>query len=91
MPGAACIGIRAGASRGRRSIWHALSLPAALCCQATTPLYEAGGHPAGLDACECHKVWLTGNGKNDGTMYLYYTADSCHGRGIALLTSKPVA
>lgn len=59
--------------------------------KATHPLYMAGGHPQGLDKCECHKVWLTGDGKDDSTMYMYYTADSCSGRGIALLTSKPTA
>ena len=98
--------------------------------KATVPLYEAGGHPHGLDACEAHKVlhslihslihcshslthslmvlnpsthllthsltfkrvqvWLTGNGKDD-TIYMYYTGDGCAaGRGILLLTSKPL-
>ena len=85
--------------------------------KASEPLYKAGGHPMGLDACEAHKVWLTGSGKpGDDTLYsaspacpplrsvlglagglrvgavaaVYYTADDCKGRGIALLTSKPV-
>ena len=41
--------------------------------------------------CEAHKVWITGSGKpGDDTLYMFYTADSCDGRGIALLTSKPV-
>lgn len=59
--------------------------------KATSPLYKAGGHPGGLDKCEAHKVWVTGSGRTgDDTLYMYYTADDCHGRGIALLTSKPV-
>ena len=58
--------------------------------KATHPLYEAGGHPKGLDKSECHKVWLTGNGVDD-TIYMFYTGDSGDaGRGILLLTSKPV-
>jgi hypothetical protein len=36
------------------------------------------------------QVWLTGNGKDD-TVYMYYTGDGCAvGRGILLLTSKPL-
>jgi len=59
--------------------------------KASTPLYQAGGHPNGLDVSECHKVWLTGSGRSeDDTIYMYYTADSGHGRGIALLTSNPI-
>ena len=38
--------------------------------KASEPLYKAGGHPMGLDACEAHKVWLTGSGKpGDDTLY----------------------
>ena len=59
--------------------------------KAQEPLYKAGGHPNGLDKCDAHKVWVTGSGKpGDDTLYMYYTADSCKGRGIALLTSKPL-
>lgn len=75
---------------GRASINIAFSTDMRTWTKATHPLYMAGGHPQGLDKCECHKVWLTGDGKDDGTIYMYYTADSCSGRGIALLTSKPV-
>jgi len=52
-----------------------------------TPLYEPGGHPAGLDAKHAHKVWLVYRG---GVGYMFYTAVGTHGRGIALLTSQPV-
>jgi hypothetical protein len=55
--------------------------------KASTPLYLAGGHPNGLDSVEAHKNWIFGI---NGTMYMYYTAAGAHGRGIALLTSKPV-
>ena len=27
--------------------------------KASEPLYKAGGHPAGLDKCEAHKVWTS--------------------------------
>ena len=78
-------------NHGRAGINVAFSRDLRTWTKATAPLYEAGGHPAGLDACECHKVWLTGSGKpGDDTIYMHYTADSCKGRGIALLTSKPV-
>lgn len=59
--------------------------------KAAAPLYKHGGHPAGLDACHAHKVWLTGR---DGVLYLYYTGVSgpgCGTRGILLLTSRPIA
>ena len=51
------------------------------------PLYKAGGHPSGLDATHAHKISLI---YRNGTGYLYYTAVGPKGRGIALLTSRPV-
>mmetsp|Transcript_14564 Transcript_14564/g.43111 ORF Transcript_14564/g.43111 Transcript_14564/m.43111 type:complete len:502 (-) Transcript_14564:89-1594(-) len=51
-----------------------------------TPLYRAGGHPAGIDAEHAHKVSLAYDA--DGVGYLYYTAVGSKGRGIALITSK---
>jgi hypothetical protein len=51
------------------------------------PLYTAGGHPAGIDAQHAHKISLL---YHEGTGYLYYTAVGPKGRGIALLTSKPL-
>jgi hypothetical protein len=72
-------------NKGRASINIAFSTDLLTWTKASVPLYEAGGHPNGLDKCEAHKVWLTGDEK--GNMYMYYTADSCDGRGIALLTS----
>lgn len=57
--------------------------------KASEPLYRHGGHPKGYDAEHAHKVWLTSDGA--GTLYLYYTGVFAGGRGILLLTSKPVA
>jgi predicted GH43/DUF377 family glycosyl hydrolase len=54
------------------------------------PLYKAGGHPGGLDQQYAHKISLVFNPKND-TFYLYYCACGNKGRGIGLLTSKPLA
>lgn len=56
--------------------------------KASTPLYKHGGHPKGYDADHAHKVWLTSDGA--GTLYLYYTGVFAGGRGILLLTSKPL-
>ena len=56
--------------------------------KSATPLYAHGGHPKGYDAMHAHKVWLTSDGA--GTLYLYYTGVFAGGRGILLLTSKPV-
>lgn len=54
------------------------------------PLYKAGGHPSGLDAEYAHKISLVYNPKND-TFYLYYCACGNKGRGIGLITSKPLS
>ena len=59
------------------------------------PLYKAGGHPGGLDKLYAHKIALVYNPKND-TLYMFYNAVPgqkgviTEGRGIGLLTSKPV-
>lgn len=53
------------------------------------PLYKAGGHPNGLDSEHAHKISLIYDDKGVG--YLYYTAVGAKGRGIALLTSKPLS
>jgi len=53
------------------------------------PLYKAGGHPGGLDKTYAHKVSLVYNEQND-TFYMFYCAVGEKGRGIALLTSKPI-
>jgi hypothetical protein len=53
------------------------------------PLYKAGGHPGGLDKQYAHKISLVYNPRNE-TFYLYYCACGNKGRGIGLITSKPV-
>jgi len=53
------------------------------------PLYKNGGHPGGLDAQYAHKIGLVHNPKND-TWYLFYNAVGNAGRGIGLITSKPL-
>ena len=53
------------------------------------PLYKAGGNPSGLDKQFAHKISLVYNPKNE-TFYLYYCACGSKGRGIGLITSKPL-
>ncbi len=53
------------------------------------PLYKAGAHPDGLDKEHAHKISLVYNPNND-TFYMYYCAVGKKGRGIGLLTSKPL-
>lgn len=53
------------------------------------PLYQGGGHPNGLDRKHAHKISLVYRAEND-TFYLYYDAVGDQGRGIGLLTSKPL-
>ena len=53
------------------------------------PLYQAGGHPDGLDAEHAHKVSLVWNPANE-TLYMFYNAVGVKGRGIGLITSKPL-
>ncbi len=53
------------------------------------PLYKAGGHPTGLDETYAHKISLVYNPDND-TFYMFYCAVGNKGRGIGLLTSRPL-
>ena len=53
------------------------------------PLYKAGGHPGGLDRVYAHKISLVYNPQNEA-YYMYYCAVGDKGRGIGLITSKPV-
>ena len=56
---------------------------------STVPLYLAGGNPSGLDSTYAHKISLVYNPQND-TYYMYYCAVGNAGRGIGLITSKPL-
>jgi hypothetical protein len=73
---------------GHACIEIAFSLDLVSWTKASTPLYQAGGHPRGYDKCHAHKAWL--NADATGRKYLYYTGDGCDGRGILLLTSTPL-
>ncbi|WP_197528729.1 glycoside hydrolase family protein [Aeoliella mucimassa] len=53
------------------------------------PLYKAGANPSGLDKQYAHKVSLVWNPANE-TFYLFYNAVGNQGRGIGLITSKPL-
>lgn len=52
-------------------------------------LYKAGGNPSGLDKKYAHKISLVWNAANE-TYYMFYNAVGNKGRGIGLITSKPV-
>jgi hypothetical protein len=53
------------------------------------PIYQAGGHPSGLDSKYAHKISLVWNPANQ-TYYMFYCAVGDNGRGIGLITSKPL-
>jgi predicted GH43/DUF377 family glycosyl hydrolase len=54
------------------------------------PLYKSGGNPSGLDKKYAHKISLVWNPLNE-TYYMFYNAVGNKGRGIGLITSKPLA
>ncbi len=53
------------------------------------PLYKAGGNPSGLDKQYAHKISLVYKAANE-TFYMHYCACGPKGRGIGLITSKPL-
>ena len=53
------------------------------------PIVMAGGHPEGLDGTHAHNVSLIYE-RNTDTFYMYYCAVGEKGRGIGLLTSRPL-
>lgn len=53
------------------------------------PLYKAGGNPSGLDKQYAHKISLVWNPTNE-TWYMFYCAVGNKGRGIGLITSRPI-
>ena len=77
-----------GASHGHASILVAFSVNLIDWEKDPTPLYLAGGHPSGIDSMHTHKISIVYD--DEGVGYMYYTAVGGKGRGIALLTSKPV-
>ena len=78
-----------GVGRGGAHIMVAFSRDLVHWTAHPEPLYKAGGHPSGLDKQYAHKISLVHNPEND-TFYLYYCACGNKGRGIGLLTSKPL-
>lgn len=84
-----------GVGHGAAHIMIAFSRDLVHWTQHPDPLYKAGGHPQGLDKQHAHKISLLWNPKNE-TFYLYYNAvpgtkQPAGGRGIGLITSKPIA
>lgn len=79
-----------GAGKGSAHIMAAFSLDMLNWTAHPEPLHKAGGHPGGLDKQFAHKISLVYNPDND-TFYMYYCACGNKGRGIGLITSKPLA
>jgi hypothetical protein len=78
-----------GVGRGGAHIMAALSRDLVHWTPHPEPLYKAGGNPSGLDKRYAHKISLVYNPLN-ATFYLYYCACGDRGRGIGLITSKPL-
>lgn len=85
-----------GVGHGTASIMVAFSRDLVHWTSDPVPLYKGGGNPSGLDKQYAHKTSLVYNSKND-TFYLFYCAvpgkkgEVTGGRGIGLITSKPLA
>lgn len=78
-----------GVGRGGAHIMAAFSRDLLHWTADPEPLYKAGGNPSGLDRKHAHKISLAWNPVNE-TFYLYYCAVGVKGRGIGLITSKPL-
>lgn len=78
-----------GVGRGDAHIMVAFSRDLLHWTQHPEPLYKAGGNPSGLDKQYAHKISLVYSPAND-TFYMYYCAVGGRGRGIGLITSRPV-
>ena len=74
---------------GHANIMAAFSTDLTHWTASPEPLYLAGGNPSGLDRDHAHKISLVYNPSND-TFYMYYCAVGSEGRGIGLLTSRPL-
>lgn len=79
-----------GVGKGGAHIMAAFSRDLRNWTKDPEPLYRAGGHPEGLDRQYAHKVSLVLNPANQ-TWYLFYCAVGAKGRGIGLITSRPIA
>lgn len=78
-----------GVGRGGAHIMAAFSRDLYHWTRHPEPLYKSGGNPSGLDETYAHKISLAYNEVND-TFYMYYCAVGARGRGIGLITSKPL-
>jgi len=78
-----------GVGRGGAHIMIAFSRDLLHWTAHPEPLYKAGGNPSGLDKRYAHKISLLWNPTNE-TWYMYYCAVGNKGRGIGLITSKPL-
>jgi len=78
-----------GVGRGGAHIMIAFSRDLMHWTAHPVPLYKAGGNPSGLDRQYAHKISLVYNPKND-TFYMHYCACGNKGRGIGLISSKPL-
>ena len=76
-------------ANGHANIMAAFSTDLLNWTASPQPLYLAGGNPSGLDSTYAHKISLVYNSQND-TYYMYYCAVGNQGRGIGLLTSRPL-
>jgi hypothetical protein len=79
-----------GVGRGGAHIMAAFSRDLAHWTAHPEPLYRAGGNPSGLDKQYAHKISLVWNPRNE-TFYMHYCACGKQGRGIGLITSRPLA
>lgn len=78
-----------GVGRGAAHIMIAFSRDLHHWERDKTPLYQAGGNPSGIDNRYAHKVSIVFNHSNE-TFYMFYCAVGDGGRGIGLITSKPL-
>jgi len=78
-----------GVGRGGAHIMAAFSRDLLHWTVDPEPLYKAGGNPSGLDRQYAHKISLVWNPANE-TYYMFYDAVGNRGRGIGLITSKPL-
>lgn len=78
-----------GVGRGGAHIMAAFSRDLVHWTAHPEPLYRAGGHPGGLDRQYAHKISLVYDPGHD-TFHLYYCACGPEGRGIGMLTSRPI-
>lgn len=78
-----------GVGRGGAHIMAAFSRDLVHWTAHPEPLYKAGGHPGGLDRQYAHKISLVYQPATE-TFYLHYCACGDKGRGIGLLSSKPL-